>query len=285
MEPIKTPSAQYAFTAVRDEAGVPHVEAESWREALYALGYLHATDRPTQIVFARTVASGRAAERIANTPELTETDIFFRRAGLFRHLDREVASTPRVDAVRRGVLLRTASTTGSPDAGRSLPMWVTGFRPKPWDAQAVLLIGNLLSFAGLAVGQQENERLLLELVQLGIDDDRIRELFDAASRRYRLRNAPRDQDAEPTFGRGARTDRRSAAARRQQRVGRRAGAERVGIRALCVRSAFGSEPAAGDLVRGRLQMGQGAPSGGRRKGTGSLQPAVCRSARRCPVVR
>ena len=42
----------------------------------------------------------------------------------------------------------------------------------------MLLIGNLLSFAGLAVGQQENERLLLELVQLGIDEDRLRELFE-----------------------------------------------------------------------------------------------------------
>jgi penicillin amidase len=66
---------------------------------------------------------------------------------------------------------------GMQDTGRSLPMWATGFQPQPWTQESVLLIGNLLSFGGLAVGQQQNERLLLELIQLGIDDERLRELF------------------------------------------------------------------------------------------------------------
>jgi acyl-homoserine lactone acylase PvdQ len=39
------------------------------------------------------------------------------------------------------------------------------------------LIGNLLSYGGLAVGQQQNERLILELIQAGVDDDLLRELF------------------------------------------------------------------------------------------------------------
>ncbi len=42
----------------------------------------------------------------------------------------------------------------------------------------MLLIGKLLSFAGLTIGEQENERLLLELIQLGVDDERLRELFN-----------------------------------------------------------------------------------------------------------
>ena len=49
---------------------------------------------------------------------------------------------------------------GMRDAGRSLPMWATGFQPSPWTQQSVLLIGNLLSYGGLAVGQQQNERLI-----------------------------------------------------------------------------------------------------------------------------
>src|SRR4029078_6032289 len=57
------------------------------------------------------------------------------------------------------------------------PMWVTGFRPLPWEPISVLLIGKLLSFAGLTIAEQENERLLLELIQLGVDDERLRELF------------------------------------------------------------------------------------------------------------
>ena len=44
--------------------------------------YLHAIDRPTQIYFARAVAAGRAAERIAAKPELVEMERMYRkRAG------------------------------------------------------------------------------------------------------------------------------------------------------------------------------------------------------------
>jgi penicillin amidase len=66
---------------------------------------------------------------------------------------------------------------GMKNAGRSLPMWATGFVPQPWNQRSVLLLGNLLSFGGLAVGQQQNERILLDLIHAGVDDDKLRELF------------------------------------------------------------------------------------------------------------
>ncbi|MEO2048940.1 MAG: penicillin acylase family protein [Pirellulales bacterium] len=176
METIATKSARLEFSAVRDEAGTAHVNAPGWREALYAMGYLHAADRPTQLFFSRAVASGQAAERIANQPELLETDRFFRRAGLHRNLDREVANLP--PAIRDQLQWYCDGVNdGLQDHGRSLPMWVTRFQPRPWHPTAVLLIGNLLSFAGLAVGIQESERLLLELVQAGIDPELLRELM------------------------------------------------------------------------------------------------------------
>ncbi len=176
MERIATRSAQVEFRASRDSAGVPHVEADSWQDALYALGYLHALDRPTQIFFSRVVAQGEAAGRIANKPELVETDRFFRRAGLHLNLDAEVDNLPsdtreQLDCYCNGV------NDGLQESGRSLPMWVTGFHPRPWQPPAVLAIGNLLSFAGLAVAAQENERLLLELIQAGIQPDLLRELM------------------------------------------------------------------------------------------------------------
>ena len=90
MERISRSSARIEFEAWRDDAGVPHVKAASWADALYAWGYLHALDRPTQLFFSRVVANGQAAARIADRPELVETDRFFRGAGLHLELDTEV---------------------------------------------------------------------------------------------------------------------------------------------------------------------------------------------------
>ena len=161
-----SPGTKTAFRTSRPPVG----------RALYGLGLLHAFDRPTQMLFARAVASGRSAEQIADKDELVETDRFFRRAGLYLNLDQEVDrldddTFAELTAYCEGV------NDGLKESGRSLPMWATGFTPHPWTQQAVLLIGNLLSYGGLVVSQQENERILLELVQAGVSDDKMRELF------------------------------------------------------------------------------------------------------------
>src|SRR5262245_38930710 len=94
MKPLRIKYNQRPFTAARDAAGVPHITAGSWLEAIYGLGYLHAMDRTTQILFSRVMATGRSAELIANRPELLETDRLLRRAGLYLRLDEEVARLP-----------------------------------------------------------------------------------------------------------------------------------------------------------------------------------------------
>lgn len=176
MEQLELKASRVEFTAHRDAAGVPHAQCKSWLDAVYALGYLHALDRPTQMHFASTVAAGRAAELIAGRSQLLEVDRFLRRAGVDRNLGQEAGMlSPRIldqlEWYSRGV------NDGLEEIGRTLPMWATGFKPEPWTPQAVMRIGNLLSFAGLAVGEQEAERVILELIQLGIEDDRLRELF------------------------------------------------------------------------------------------------------------
>jgi penicillin amidase len=90
MKTLATKNARRRFTVARDVHGVPHIAASTWREALYGLGYMHAIDRPTQMLFSRAVASGHAAERIADKPELLEMDRFFRRAGLYLNSEQKL---------------------------------------------------------------------------------------------------------------------------------------------------------------------------------------------------
>jgi penicillin amidase len=176
MTPIRIVNPRRHIAIARDAHGVPHVTGGTWLDALYGLGYMHATDRATQMLFGRAVALGRAAERIANRPELFETDRFFRRVGLYLNLESEVSALDDL-AFNQLTAYCEGVNDGLKAAGRSLPMWAVGFQPVPWNQEAVLLIGNLLAFGGLAVSQMENERLIVELIHAGVSDEGLRELF------------------------------------------------------------------------------------------------------------
>ncbi len=175
-KPLRIKTARRRFKVARDAHGVPQVTGRTWRDVLHGLGFMHFTDRPTQMLFARAMARGRAAELISDQPELLETDRFFRRVGLFLNVEEEIRrlDDPTFDDL-------TAYCEGVNDAmqqwGRSLPMVATRFALEPWTQASILLIGNLLNFGGLAIGQQQNERLLLELIHSGIPEDKLRELF------------------------------------------------------------------------------------------------------------
>lgn len=177
MKPFRTKHARRPIEVARDEYGVPHIAAPTRADCLYGLGYMHACDRPTQVLFARTVASGRSAELIADKPELVETDRFFRRAGLYLSLADEARALDEPTAALIAAYCDGVND-GLAQSGRSLPMLATGYVPEPWDPQAVLLVGNLLNYNGLVVSQQQNERLLVELIQSGVDQELLRELFD-----------------------------------------------------------------------------------------------------------
>jgi penicillin amidase len=56
-------------------------------------------------------------------------------------------------------------------------MWATGFYPEPWDPAAVILVGRLLSFGGLAISQLQHERLIVELVHAGANPAALTELL------------------------------------------------------------------------------------------------------------
>ncbi len=176
LKPLRLRGSGGRFTATRDGNGVPHIAAEGWLDALYGLGYMHATDRRTQLLFARSVASGRGSEEIVPSRELIETDRFFRRIGLHRHLRDDVQALSashltQLQAYCEGV------NHGLQAAGRSLAMRATGYAPRPWDPEAVILVGKLLSFGGLAISQLQNEQLLVNLIHAGVHEEGLRELF------------------------------------------------------------------------------------------------------------
>ena len=63
-----------------DDNGVPHINAQSKKDAYTALGYVHAQDRLWQMELIRRIAPGRLSELFGK--DLLDTDIFFSGLGI-----------------------------------------------------------------------------------------------------------------------------------------------------------------------------------------------------------
>ena len=93
-------------TMVRDEHGIPHIEARRFEDALFAQGFAHAQDRLWQMEFQRRLGAGRLAEVVGEGA--VNIDRFMRLLGLYdlaeigqQHLSAE--SRAWLDAYAAGV--------------------------------------------------------------------------------------------------------------------------------------------------------------------------------------
>lgn len=62
----------------RNEHGVPVISAYTFKDASFALGWVHANDRQLQMMLTRIVFQGRASEKIAASRDLIEADKYIR---------------------------------------------------------------------------------------------------------------------------------------------------------------------------------------------------------------
>ena len=74
-------------TIVRDEHGVPHIEAESEHDLWFAQGFCHGQDRLWQLERFRRFARGTLSEILGEA--LIPVDRFYRRLGVQRHSQRD----------------------------------------------------------------------------------------------------------------------------------------------------------------------------------------------------
>ncbi|MCS9979460.1 penicillin acylase family protein, partial [Pseudomonas aeruginosa] len=137
----------------RNALGMPLIETGTFHDALFALGYVHASDRLSQMVSLRLLAQGRLAEMVG--PGALEIDRFMRTVNLRQAAEIQYRNaSPRLqrffEVYARGVnayLYRYRD---------KLPMDLaqSGYRPEYWKPEDSALVFALLNF-GLAVNLQE----------------------------------------------------------------------------------------------------------------------------------
>ncbi len=151
----------------RNALGMPLIETGTFHDALFALGYVHASDRLSQMVSLRLLAQGRLAEMAG--PGALEIDRFMRTVNLRQAAEIQYRNaSPRLqrffEVYARGVnayLYRYRD---------KLPMDLaqSGYRPEYWKPEDSALVFALLNF-GLAVNLQEEIASLTLAQKVGSD--------------------------------------------------------------------------------------------------------------------
>lgn len=160
----------------RGKGGAPVLEARGHRDLAYGQGWMHAHDRQVQLMLTRLIAQGRLAECLRADAETEKTDAFMRRLGLAFHARQEAADLTGeplawLEAYCQGV------NRYLDEHVRPLEFLLAGYTPEPWTPADTLLTLKVMSYVGLAQGQQDVEKFLVEALRRGADLDFLKALL------------------------------------------------------------------------------------------------------------
>jgi len=151
----------------RNSQGMPLIESSSFHDALFTLGYVHASDRISQMVRLRLLAQGRLAE--LDGSEALDTDRLMRSVNLKKNAaELYKSASPRLqkffEVYARGVnayLFRYRDKLPA-DLAQA------GYKAEYWKPEDSALIFSLLNF-GMSVNLQEELNSLLLAQKVGTD--------------------------------------------------------------------------------------------------------------------
>ena len=160
----------------RNKNGIPVIRANLFDDLAYGLGYAHAMDRQLQVLLTRILVQGRAAEILAGTPELVEIDRFMRRINFLPDAASEIKKLPpdvksHIQAYVDGFNKRLDVN------GAVMEFKLLGYKPDPLSIGDVIVMAKIMGFIGLGDAQGNMEKLIVQMVQNGIDERKIHELF------------------------------------------------------------------------------------------------------------
>lgn len=171
---IATPKPE-GLSIYRDKSGVPHIEADDFKGAMWGDGYCHAMDRGTQLLMMRILGQGRVCELLSDNEESFAIDCFFRRANWHNNIDSQIAE---MDSKSRNLAQSYCDGVNAGfTAKRLYALKLLGYQPEPWTIADSILISRMAGYLTLAQSQTEVERFFIELVQAGVPTEKLAELF------------------------------------------------------------------------------------------------------------
>lgn len=173
---IKLQGQDSTVTIRRNRYGVPEINASTLRDASFAMGWVQCNDRQLQMFLTRAVLEGRASEKIADDNALIEADKYMRSLNLYPDMEeqRDHLETP----VREMVEAYAEGVNRYLETGRVVfELKLAGYTPEPWHVFDTMMLAKVFTYFGLTDVQGNMEKLIIEMVQNGIDEKRLKELF------------------------------------------------------------------------------------------------------------
>lgn len=139
-------------------------------------GFYHGQDRFIQMELLRTITHGKVCEYLEDNEENLKIDCFMRELGLvyFAKIEAENLSHEN----RKNLQSYCDGVNDAITKNRSLFLKILGIPFSPWTITDCIVTLKIMSYLGLAQGQQDLEKLLIELLQKGIDYKKIESLIN-----------------------------------------------------------------------------------------------------------
>ncbi len=163
------------FDIWRDEYGVPHISSDSAAGVFQGLGYAHGRDRGMQTLFMRILGKGRVSELLDSSDTSLGIDTFFRKMNWSGRMDGHVEGF--TEETHTIVTAYCNGVNGALEEKKPWELSLLGYHPEPWTPEDVILIARMTGYLTLSQSQAEVERLFIEMVQAGLPDELLHELF------------------------------------------------------------------------------------------------------------
>jgi len=162
-------------TIWRDENGTPHIEAEKTTDLYWGMGYVHATDRGMQMLLMRILGQGRASEMLDASENTLNIDKFFRKVNWSGNIQHHLEQLSEQDRAALMAYSDGANAVFSKKCPWELKL--LGYRHENWQPADIIMIARMVGYLTLAQSQDEVERLFVEIVQGGVPEAYLQDLF------------------------------------------------------------------------------------------------------------
>lgn len=144
---IQLPGMEVQTEVLFDEWGIPHIYAESNRDAYYALGYFHAQDRLFQMDLLRRVGGGELAEFFGQ--DVVSVDRLFRTLGIPRYAHQSASAFDALPPDTRTAAMAYLEGVNQFVATGFTPLEYTlaGLPKEPFNVQDIYEIAGYMAFS------------------------------------------------------------------------------------------------------------------------------------------